>query len=58
MGVVEDECVALGLVLLPQVGMEVVEVEGHRSLKYFGGVYCSNLAKLELQSLNYLRVWF
>lgn len=54
MGVVEDECVALGLVLRPQVGMEVVEVEGHRSLKYFGGVYCSNLAKLELQSLNYL----
>lgn len=32
LGVQEEECVALGLVFLPQVGMEVVEVEGHRSL--------------------------
>lgn len=51
MGLDEDECITLGLVFLPQVGVRDMEVKGHSSLnKYDGGLYCSNLAKLELQS--------
>ena len=50
MGAEEYECIALGLVFLPEVGLGNVEVEGHRFLKHYGGFYGSNVAELELQS--------